>query len=202
MDWYESITPTEFELLCMEKLKEFALMHELRDFKISHNEIVEAHDGRYQIDIRASFTALNITFLVFCECKCYKDSIKRTVVSELQQRLVSCGAHKGIVMAVNGFQQGAIDFAKKHGIALINVEPINDGPILPTPIGLVRKRAQGNNKSAMESVVNFISRHVHFNMITAFLSEEEKAVLRLDRTNGVQYVQIEAKNQEIQVGLK
>ena len=105
-------------------------------------------------------------------------------------------------MAVNGFQQGAIDFAKKHRIALINVEPVNDDPIPPTPIGLVRMRARGNNKSAMESVVNFLSRHVHFNMITAFLSEEEKADLKLDRTNGVQHVQIEAKKQVIQVGLK
>ena len=202
MDWYESITPTEFELLCMEKLKELALEEQLKDFKISHNKIVDAHDGRYQIDIVVQFSVLNTTYLVFCECKCYKDRIKRSTVSELQQKLVSCGANKGIVMAVNGFQQGAIDFAKKHRIALINVEPVNDDPIRPTPIGLVRMRARGNNKSAMESVVNFLSRHVHFNMITAFLSEEEKADLKLDRTNGVQPVQIEAKKQIIQVGLK
>lgn len=96
----------------------------------------------------------------------------------------------------------SIDFAKKHGIALINVEPINDDPISPTPIRLVRMRARGNNKSAMESIVNYLALHVHLNMITAFLSEEEKTVLKLDRTNGVQHVQIEAKKQEIQVGLK
>lgn len=54
----------------------------------------------------------------------------------------------------------------------------------------------------MESIVNYLALHVHLNMITAFLSEEEKTVLKLDRTNGVQHVQIEAKKQEIQVGLK
>jgi hypothetical protein len=36
-------------------------------------------------------------------------------------KIQSVGAHKGIVFATKGFQSGAIQFAKSHGIALVTV---------------------------------------------------------------------------------
>jgi restriction system protein len=55
------------------------------------------------------------------ECKYYNSRVKREQVQVLQMKLQSVGAHKGIIFATKGFQSGAIEFAKCHGIALVEV---------------------------------------------------------------------------------
>jgi restriction system protein len=47
--------------------------------------------------------------------------VKREVVQALWAKVQSVGAHKGIIFATKGFQSGAIEFAKFHGIALVEV---------------------------------------------------------------------------------
>ena len=47
------LTPTEFEKYCCEFLAGFAEKGKLQDFKITHNKILKASDGRYQIDVYA-----------------------------------------------------------------------------------------------------------------------------------------------------
>ena len=115
------MNPTEFEKYCMEILKAYAEKEKLIDFSITHNEIIKAHDGEYQIDVYAEFTALNVRFKVLTECKKYSSSVERKIVAELQQKLISVGAHKGIIISTAGFQSGASLFAKEHGIALIQI---------------------------------------------------------------------------------
>lgn len=116
------LTPTEFELHCYEILKGYAEEEKLKDFSITHNEKIETYDGTYQIDVFAEFTALNSKIKVLCECKQYNSSITREKVVLLKDKLSSTGSHKGILLATNDFQSGAIQYAEAHGIALIKVE--------------------------------------------------------------------------------
>ena len=117
-----SITPTEFEKYCKEILLGYAEEEKLHDFSITHNTKIEAHDGVYQIDIYATFTAMGVDFKVLCECKQYSSPVSREKVVILKDKLNALGAHKGILLSTSRFQSGAIQYAKEHGIALIYVD--------------------------------------------------------------------------------
>lgn len=116
------LSPIGFEKHCYEVLKGYAEEEGLKEFTITHNVKIETHDGTYQIDIYAEFTALNSKFKVLCECKQYTSSVSREKVAVLHDKLESIGAHKGILLTTSDFQSGAIQYAKAHGIALITVE--------------------------------------------------------------------------------
>ena len=117
-----SITPTEFEKYCLEILSGYAEEEKLKNFKITHNVKIPVEDGTYQIDVYASFTAMGVEFKVLCECKQYSSPVGREKVVILNDKLKSLGAQKGILLSTSGFQSGAIQYAKVHGIALIRVE--------------------------------------------------------------------------------
>lgn len=116
------LTPVEFEKWCMEFLKGYAEENDLQDLVIKHNEIIKASDGKYQIDIYAEFTVLNVRFKVLCECKKYKNRVTREKVAVLHRKLESIGAQKGIMISTSDYQKGAIEYAMQHGIALIKAE--------------------------------------------------------------------------------
>lgn len=120
-DYVRSLSPNDFEEYCMNILQGFAKETGLENFTINHNVRIGGHDGTYQIDVFATFYAMGMSFKVLCECKQYKNSIKREVVSALYQELLSLGLQKGVLMATASFQSGAIKFAREHGIALIKV---------------------------------------------------------------------------------
>lgn len=116
-----SMTPTEFELHCMEILWGYAEEEKLPAFKIEHDVKLTSSDGTYQIDVYATYTALGAEMKILAECKQYKKRVGRDKVEVLESRLRSLGAQKGILLSTAGFQSGAIQFAEKHGIALIQV---------------------------------------------------------------------------------
>lgn len=120
-DYVRSLSPNEFEKHCMSILLGFAKETGLQNFTIDHNVKIGSHDGSYQIDVFATFYVMKMSFKVLCECKQYKNSIKREVISALYQKLLSLGMQKGVLMATASFQSGAIKFAREHGIALIKV---------------------------------------------------------------------------------
>lgn len=120
-DFVASISPTEFEELCLEILKGYAEAEHLSDFSIQHNVSIPADDGTYQIDVYAKFIAMGVEFKVIAECKRYSSPVSREKVAVLADKVKSLGAHKGIMISTCGFQSGAYEYAKKHGIALLQV---------------------------------------------------------------------------------
>lgn len=58
---------------------------------------------------------------VLGECKQYKNRVNREKVVVLADKVRALGAQKGILLSTAGFQSGAIQYAKKHGIALIQI---------------------------------------------------------------------------------
>lgn len=114
------ITATQFERL----VKDWILKQggELTSLEVTHDVKVEAHDSTYQIDVLAKFQALGgADFIVLIECKKYRSAVKRELVQVLHDKVISIGAHKGILFATTGFQSGAIKYAKSHGIALVSI---------------------------------------------------------------------------------
>ncbi|MEL1135014.1 restriction endonuclease [Desulfitobacterium sp. THU1] len=120
-EFVASISPTEFEVLCLEILNSYAEAEHLSKFSIQHNVHIPTDDGIYQIDIYASFIAMGVEFKVITECKRYSNSVSREKVAVLNDKIRSLGAHKGIIISTCGFQSGAYEYAKKHGIALLQI---------------------------------------------------------------------------------
>lgn len=88
---------------------------------VKHNYIARVDDGNYQIDVMVKHTFLGGQFITLIECKKYKNPVPREKVEILYNRIRSIGAHKGMLFSTSRFKQGAIDFARKHGIALVQI---------------------------------------------------------------------------------
>ncbi len=93
----------------------------LEGFIVEHRELLQAPDGRYEIDVTARFRALGVDFLVLVECKDHVRPIEREDVQILADRKRATAAQKAILFSTNGFQRGAIEYARVHGIALVRV---------------------------------------------------------------------------------
>ena len=113
------LTPEEFERTVRDILEKCGAS--LDSFVTRHGENVAGTDGSYVIDVTARFKALGADFLVLVECKHHKSPIKREMVQVLHDKMQSTGAQKGMLFASTGFQSGAIEYAKVHGIALVRV---------------------------------------------------------------------------------
>ena len=116
-----SMTPTEFEEYCLKILKGYAEEENLKDFTLTHDVKLSAPDGAYQIDVYATCKAFGADMKIIGECKQYKNRVNREKVVVLADKVRALGAQKGILLSTAGFQSGAIQYAKEHGIALIQV---------------------------------------------------------------------------------
>ena len=93
----------------------------LPELEVQRLEKIEGSDGTYEIDVTARFEVLGASFLVLAECKHHKNPIKREAMQVLYDRLRAVGANKGMMFSTSGFQKGAIEFARAHRIALIQI---------------------------------------------------------------------------------
>ena len=93
----------------------------LRQFQTEHREPMDGHDGTYEIDITARFRIFGADFLVIVECKHHKNRIKREHVQMLHCKLVTLGAQKAMLFSTSEFQEGAVEYAIQHGIALVRL---------------------------------------------------------------------------------
>lgn len=113
------LTPEEFERYSLDVLSEQT--KELKNLSIEHDKIITAVDGSYQIDGYIEFSMMGVTYKTLVECKHYKSPINREKVQVLYSKIQSIGAHKGILIATSNFQSGAVEYATKHGIALVQL---------------------------------------------------------------------------------
>jgi len=163
-----NITPREYELAVKSILDGAGLG--LMDFKSQHLEKVAGVDGAYSIDVTVRFSALGASFLVLVECKHEQRKIERQAVQILHDKLRSTGAQKGILFSVSGFQDGAIDYAGVHGIALVQLAHGSSswitksvGQQTPPPTwanipGYIGWWWHGNSRSVMSSEVGEYTR--------------------------------------------
>ena len=113
------ISPEQYEQRVRSWLESAAVT--LQEFSSTHREVLPGSDGEYEIDVVVRFQALQTPFLVLVECKRHGRPIERDVVQVLNDRVRSIGANKGILFSTSKFQSGALEYAVKHGIALIQL---------------------------------------------------------------------------------
>ena len=114
-----SISPDEYEREVAALLQ--ALGRDLPGFQVQHQETVSTPDGSYRIDVTARFSQLGADFLILVECKDHARPVERKDVQVLADKLRAAGAQKGMLFSTNGFQKGAIEYARARRIALVRL---------------------------------------------------------------------------------
>ena len=95
----------------------------LTNLTITRGETVHTNDVEFTMDVVAKFTAFGgAEFTVLIECKHHKNPIEIGLVRILHSKLSSAGAQKAMMVTTTKFQRGAIEFAKAHGISLIQLQ--------------------------------------------------------------------------------
>ncbi len=113
------ISPEDFEKQVKNLLEQFD--HKVKKFEVIHDDKINTQVGEFQIDIKVIFEFLGVDFIVLVECKRYNSAIKRETIQILRDKVQEIGAHKGILVSASGFQIGAIEYSKTHGIALARI---------------------------------------------------------------------------------
>lgn len=118
---YTNMTPTEFEKYVLDILEQQFTNDGVENYVFEHNVTEKTYDGNYQIDGKISFSLMGVKFITIIECKKFNYPIKRDHIVTLYNRICATGANKGIFVTTSYFQSGAIQYASKHGIALISI---------------------------------------------------------------------------------
>lgn len=114
-----SVSPERYEEIVRNWISDMGI--HLEEFSATRREILSGTDGDYEIDVVVRFKAFEVSYLTLVECKHLKRRVEREVVQVLRDRIQALGAHKGILFSTCGFQSGALEYAHKHGIALIQL---------------------------------------------------------------------------------
>ena len=118
---YTEMTSTEFEKYTIAELTKQFSANGIQDFSFQHDATINNYDGTYQIDGKLEYRLMGVSYLTLVECKKYKGPIKREHIQILHDKIISLGAHKGIFVTTSYFQSGALEYAEKHGLALISI---------------------------------------------------------------------------------
>lgn len=96
----------------------------VKKFKVNGKKKFISDDGEYEIDASVEFTILGgAKFFVLVECRAKKagNRVEREEVLAFHSKMMSLKAQKGIFFTTSGYQKGAIEYARKHSIALVQV---------------------------------------------------------------------------------
>lgn len=115
------LTPAEFEQFVTSLFDALKVSGAVVNLRVENHEVIRGVDGTYDFDATVRYELGGMDFLILVEAKRHKNPIKRETVQVLHQKLQSVGAHKAVLVSTAPFQQGALDFALVHGIALVTV---------------------------------------------------------------------------------
>jgi len=100
----------------------FARMEGIKQMggSVTHNVVLTGKSGTsHQVDVYAEFALGETRYKTIISCKDYSSPVKKSHVMELHDLLGEIpGQPRGVLVSRSGFQQGAINYAKHHGIGL------------------------------------------------------------------------------------
>lgn len=92
-----------------------------KDIKIQKDIKILGKSGcKHQIDVYYEFEINGITHKVVIECKDHKNRVEKQLIEAFKGTLDDIGGCIGIFASRNGFQKGALDFAKYYNIELVS----------------------------------------------------------------------------------
>lgn len=119
---------TEYELFVKDVYERLNAVDGLSDVKIQHDiKLTGAAGVEHQIDVYWTFSKGGVNYRVAVECKDYNRKVSKDRIQSFHDVLHDIGNIYGIFVTKMGFQSGAIEYAKKYGIQLMEIRhPIDD----------------------------------------------------------------------------
>jgi hypothetical protein len=81
---------------------------------------IETVRGHKEIDVHVQDDDIVPPALYLCECKYWKRAVPQEIVHSFRTVLDDVGAHRGFIISVAGFQQGAYEASKNTNIDLLS----------------------------------------------------------------------------------
>lgn len=92
---------------------------------VARNVFISGRDGAaYQIDVYYEFTLAGIQHRVAIECKNSKRPVERNDVIAFKGKIDDCLGVMGVIIATNGFQEGAKKYANDNGIINLTLDEL------------------------------------------------------------------------------
>jgi restriction system protein len=113
------VSPAQYEAIVADLMRSADV--DVADLDVSLLDKVEGLDGEYIIDVTVRFRLFGLDYLTLFECKRHAGRVKREHVQVLHSKLSSTGAQKGVMVAASGFQRGALEYARVHGIGCVRL---------------------------------------------------------------------------------
>lgn len=112
----------EYEIWTKEIYEEIIKQEGFPGANIQHDVTIQGLTTSHQIDIFFSYNLAGTTHGIAFECKDYKARVSQEKIMAFKSKIDDIReVTKGIFVARNGFQKGAISFAKAHRIELIEL---------------------------------------------------------------------------------
>ena len=112
-------TSTEYELLVKSIYEAILNQGNAENIEVKHNQKLVGKSGvAHQIDVLWRFRQAGIEHLVLIECKNYGHTVELGDVRNLHSVVEDIAGARGVMVTRVGFQSGATEFAKHHGIGL------------------------------------------------------------------------------------
>src|SRR5262249_6108196 len=98
----------------------------LETVTVQRNVQIQGLSRAHQIDVYWEYRLGGISHRVIINCKCYSSTVEVTDVLTLAGVLTDMPGALGLIVTTIGFQKGAVDYAKTHGIGLKIIRPPQD----------------------------------------------------------------------------
>lgn len=153
---------TEYELFVKQVYDCLNQADGLTDVQIQHDvKLVGAAGVKHQIDVYWTFKRGGVGYKVVVECKDYNRNVSIEKIRAFHSVLRDLGNVYGIVVSREGFQSGAIQYANKYGIQLMEIRQMKDSDwerrlrnigfrITMRTVGEIRSELAINKKKAEE----------------------------------------------------
>lgn len=94
---------------------------------VERDVYVQGKGARHQLDVTFTFSLGGVSYRTIVQCKDWKSPVKQEQVLAFRSVLDDIpGQPRGIMVSRGGFQKGAREFAKHHGIQLYELRPPRD----------------------------------------------------------------------------
>lgn len=119
---------TEYELLVKDVYNRLYATEGVENPVIQHDVIFQGESGAaHQIDLYWEFSVAGVRHRVAVECKNYKNPVKKEKIAAFDGILKDISGNiQGIYACRNGYQKGALLYAKSCGIQLMEIREPND----------------------------------------------------------------------------
>lgn len=112
-------TGKRYESLTLVVFNEILRQDRATTYRIDHDVVLQGKEATHQIDVLWEFELGGIRYLTIVQCKDWGSSVKQEQLFAFKTVLEDIpGQPRGVFVTRHGFQEGAVEFARRNGIIL------------------------------------------------------------------------------------